>query len=462
MVTPLRHFTQLQSQHTELTESQLLNSNNQTAFTGKADVVVTGAGILGLTFRPDLKIEVFEKSLAPIQKIGESALSPFSTFTDGDVLPYNYLLRLFGLKDGIQLYNIDQDDREVTAHDVGGLDVSFQLDRRMSELFMTMWAQSLGVNVYHVCDVSGFSRHLTSKFGAREKFDSGWNTDAYWTYFHEKYTSNIDGRLLAWNYPATKHICFPEGWGWFIGLISWHHAPLTNLMDLVAHVIASAAAGIPAEEFSCTRELSDTFTYDLSAYGAGEAEQKFNFFRKRYPVIDTLLTDSFELLPGYYGGRTYFVRKGLAYRSPVVAGEGWLAIGNSAGFTNPLISPGINVGIGGAWRAANLTAEVLATPVEEARNAMIAAAKSHQTFIHDFVLPRLDNMNRTWYNSFRDHRLFEALPRTLWALGHRTVTLCSEVLDVLDGVNGGARPSEEQVQKALVIIERTVWKRTEI
>jgi hypothetical protein len=227
----------------------------------------------------------------------------------------------------------------------------------------------------------------------------------------------------------------------------------------------------------------------LSAYGAGEAEQKFNFFRKRYPVIDTLLTDSFELLPSYYGGRTYFVCKRFAYRSPVVAGEGWLAIGNSAGSTNPLISPGINVGIGGAWRAANLTAEVLATPVEEARNAMIAAAKSHQTFIHDFVLARLDNMNRTWYNSFRDHRLFEALPRTLWALGHRTVvghyygeerqfteadacwlvgagpdefqTLCSEVLDVLDGVNGGARPSEEQMQKALVIIERTVRERTE-
>ncbi|KAJ7801102.1 hypothetical protein B0H14DRAFT_3885267 [Mycena olivaceomarginata] len=265
------------SQHTELTDSQLLNSNNQTAFTGKADVNIS----------PDLKIEVFEKSLAPIQKIGESTLSPFSTFTDGDVLPYNYLLRLFGLKDGIQLYNIDQDDREVTAHDVGGLDVSFQLDRRMSELFMTMRrlreitsnlddhpsfasfttpkailkdsSNSIGTDIDAriVCDASGFSRHLTSKFGAREKFDSGWNTDAYWTYFHEKDTSNIDGRLLAWNYPATKHICFPEGWGWFIG---WHHAPLTNLMDLVAHVIASAAAGIPAEEFSCTRELSDTFT----------------------------------------------------------------------------------------------------------------------------------------------------------------------------------------------------------
>ncbi|KAF8196879.1 hypothetical protein K438DRAFT_1433672, partial [Mycena galopus ATCC 62051] len=409
------------------TDAQLLNSNNQTAFTGKADVVVAGAGILGLCYAihlknisPHLKIEVFEKSLAPIQKIGESTLSPFSTFTTGDVLPYDYLLRLFGLKDGLQFYNVDQEGKEVTAQDIGGLDISFQLDRRMSELFMTMWAQSIGINVYHgvavdfeipvggsitnksevprpfttpkvilndssksigtsvdarmVCDASGFSRRLTSKFGAREKFE-GWNTDAYWTYFREKGVTKVDERLLGWNYPATKHLCFPEGWGWFIGLISWERAPLANLMDMVAHVIASAAAGVPAEEFACTRELSETFACpyefvtsigwavrsdfqlpeDLSPYGAGEAEQKFNFFRKRYPTIDTLLTDNYDLLPGYYGERTFFVRKGLAYRSPVVAGEGWLAIGNSAGFTNPLISPGINAGIGGAWRAANLT-----------------------------------------------------------------------------------------------------------
>ncbi|KAF7370982.1 hypothetical protein MSAN_00732400 [Mycena sanguinolenta] len=534
---PLRRFTQLRSQNPSLTDTQLLNSNNQTAFTGKADVVVAGAGILGLCYAihlknisPDLNIQVFEKNLAPIQKIGESTLSPFSTFTTGDMLPYDYLLRLFGLKDGLQWYNVDREGREITAHDLGGLDISFQVDRRLSELFMTMWAQSIGINVYHgvsvdfevsdgsnmaqdapftspkvilndssksigniidariVCDASGFSRRLTSKFGPREKFD-GWNTDAYWTYFREKDVTNVDDRLIGWNYPATKHLCFPEGWGWFIGLISWERAPLANLMDLVAHVIASAAAGISADEFSCTRELSEMFACpyefitsigwavrndfilpdDLSSCGGGEAEQKFNFFRKRYPTIDTLLTDNFEHLPGYYGGRSYFVRKGLAYRSPVVAGEGWLAIGNSAGFTNPLISPGINVGIGGAWRAANLTAKVLAALPEEARATMTAVAKTHQAFVHDFVLPRLHNMNQTWYNSFRDHRLFEAVPRTLWSVSYRVVddhysrdkrlkfseadaqwllgagldefqVVCSEVLEVLDGANGGTPP----------------------
>ncbi|KAJ7927516.1 hypothetical protein B0H13DRAFT_1970707, partial [Mycena leptocephala] len=530
---PNRHFTELRNLHPELTDSQLLNSNNETDFTCKADVVVAGAGILGLCYAihlknisPELKIEVFEKSPAPVQKIGESTLSPFSTFTNGDLLPFDYLLRLFGLKDGLQFYCIDQEGREVTANDIGGLDVSFQLDRRMSELFMTMWAQSIGINVYHgvsldfeipasgsiTSDLSlddlampgswsvddsvtsfrprnlrclGFSRRLTSKFGAREKFECGWNTDAYWAYFREKDLSNVDNRLLGWNYPATKHLCFPEGWGWFIGLISWHHAPLANLMDL-------RRSGIPADKLPCTRDLSEAFACpyefitsigwavrndfsmpsDLSAYGVGEAERKFNFFKKRYPTIDILLSGSYELLPGYYG-RTYFARKGLAYRSPVVAGEGWLAIGNSAGFTNPLISPGINAGIGGAWRAANLTAEVLAAPAQAARAVMTAAANEHQTFMHDCMLPGLHNMNRIWYNSFRDHRLFEALPKTIWVFTESDSiwllgsgledfqALCAEVLDVLDGANGGASPSEDQVQEVLAISGRIVRERTE-
>ncbi|KAJ7608034.1 hypothetical protein DFH06DRAFT_1309382 [Mycena polygramma] len=571
---PVRRFTELLSKTPDLGESRLLNSNNQSPFTGRADVVVAGGGILGLCYAihlknvsPHLNIEVYEKSLAPMQKIGESTLSPFSTFTTGDILPYDYLLRLFGLKDGIQFYSVDQDGAAITENSIGGLDVSFQLDRRMSELFMTMWAQNMGINVYHgvmvdfeipdagsilsdlsledlanptaipvspfrtpkvllkdsshvlgttvdarfVCDASGFSRRLTSKFGARERFD-GWNTDAYWTYFREKDFSNVDERLLGWNYPATKHICFPEGWGWFIGLISWHHAPLANLMDLVAHVIASAAAGIAPDDFPSTRELSKTFDCkyefihsigwavrddfrlpkDLSSYGTGEAEQKFNFFMRRYPTINTLLTQHYEVLPSYYEARTYFVKKGLSYRSPVVAGEGWLALGNTAGFTNPLISPGINAGLGGAWHAATLTAKVLSAPPREAKAAMTAAAKTHQEFMHDWAVPRLYNMSLLWYNSFRDHRLFAVIPPTLWSVSFQTVddhyydneherqmyteadarwmlgtgleefqVLAREVIAVLDGPNGGAPPSEEQVEKVLAICAQTVKDRTD-
>ncbi|KAF8198207.1 hypothetical protein K438DRAFT_1966946 [Mycena galopus ATCC 62051] len=561
---PLHHFTELREQHPELSDSQLINSNNRSAFTGAADVVVVGAGIVGLCYAvhlkkrsPELKIEVFEKSFAPIHKIGESTLSPFSTFTTGDVFPYDYLLRLFSLKDGLQFYNIDQDDRDITVHDLGGLDVSFQLDRRLSELFMTMYVQSLGVNVYYgvgvdfdisatnqsaadpdiptrpfgapkviledssntlghsvsarmVCDASGFSRRLTAKYGARENLDGHWNCDSYWTYFRKRDLSSVDDRLLAWDYAATNHLCFPEGWGWFIGLISWEQAPLANLMDLVAHVMAGASAAISPDIFPCARELSAMFACpfehvtsvgfavrndfalpkDLSAYGAGEGEQKFNFFKKRYPTIDALLTNNYDILPNYYGDRTYFAKKSLAYSSPVIAGEGWLAIGNSAGFTNPLYSPGINAtGLAGAWMGANITAQVLDAPDLEAKDAMMRAVKSHQAFLHDFAIPRLANMNRLWYNAFRDHRLFEAVLEALWASSYEHVEdhyygdtrskyadydahwlmgagldafqdLCAEILSILDGPNAGASPSEAEVQKVLAITQGVVHDRT--
>lgn len=488
---PNRRFTEFRNNHLEYSDSMLLNSNNRTRFTGEADVVVAGAGLIGLCYAihlknisPQLKIEVFEKSPAPIQKIGESTLSSFTKFANGEILPPGYLLRLFGLKDGLQFYCIDKHGQFVTTQDVGGLDLSFQLDRRMSELFMTMWAQQMGISIYHgvdigfqgtkkdgihtsthitpdgsfkapkvvlkdssgligthisarlVCDASGFSRSLTSKFGNREKY-TGWNTDAYWAYFKEKDISNVESRLKHWEYPATKHVCFPEGWGWFIKLISWHQAPLCNLMDLVAYIINSAKNDIPIDSIPCTKDLSTLFDcpyefitsigwavrndYELpdclDQYGATEGERKFKYFQQKYPTLDRLMCGNYDLLPGYYGGKTYFVKKSLAYRSPVVAGEGWIAVGNSAGFTNPLISPGINAGIGSAFFAANLTNTILSTPVTNSKEVMQACAATYQSYIHDYMMPCLHQMNRMWYNMFRDHRLFEALVRCYWCLG---------------------------------------------
>ncbi|KAJ3727062.1 hypothetical protein C8R42DRAFT_400595 [Lentinula raphanica] len=488
-IDDLHHFTQLRATYPELTDSSLLNSNNRSSFSNNPDVVVAGAGIIGLCYAihlknisPHLNIAIYEKSRAPVQKIGESTLSSFSRFTTGAVMPQDYFFRLFGLKDGLQFYCIDRDEIEVTSEDVGGLDLSFQLDRRMSELFFTMWAQSIGINVYHgvevdfsipqeeekstqeshthrftapqvklkdfpnrggtevdaklVCDASGFSRKLTSKFGKKETFD-GWNCDAYWAYFEEKDGGKAESRLDHWDYPATKHMCFPEGWGWFIKLISWHHAPLANLMDLIAYIIAKAQSGVPAHAIPSTTALSKMFDCpfefitsigwavrndhrfpeNLDQYGNGEGEQKFNYFKRRYPTLDKLMNGVYELLPRYYGKQTYFVRKSMTYRSPVVAGEGWFAIGNSAGFTNPLISPGINAGIGTAVYAAYLSRQVLDEPPEHARAMMQRCAADYQRYSHDFMIPRLHQMNRYWYNSFRDHRLFEVMVPCFWSLG---------------------------------------------
>ncbi len=160
MMTVPRHFTELRATQPQLSDTALLNSNNRAGFTGDVDVVVVGAGIIGLfyaiqlkTIFPEVKITVFEKSAAPVQKIGESTLSSLSRFTSSTIMPHDYMLRLFALKDGLQFYCIDEDGNSVISEDVGGLDLSFQFDRRMSELLLTMWAQGMGIIVYHGADV---------------------------------------------------------------------------------------------------------------------------------------------------------------------------------------------------------------------------------------------------------------------------------------------------------------------
>lgn len=534
-----RRFTDLRRQRPEVSDSVLLNSNNRTKFTGEPDVAVIGAGMIGLCYAihlknisPHLKISVFEKSPAPVQKIGESTLSPFSKFAASNMCPHDYFLRIFGLKDGLQFYCVDEKDRKVTSSDVGGLDISYQLDRRVSELFFTMWAQKIGINVYHgtdcgielpngagravtkfddqvaagsinppqitlkdplrslgtptnrvnaklVCDASGFSRSLTGKFGNKEKLGS-WNCDAYWTYFKQKDAGmNVDKRLSKWEHPATKHMCFPEGWGWFIGLISWHHAPLANLMDLLAYVVDSAIEGVPADEIPCTEDLSSafdcpfenitsigwavrndfkTFGENLDEFGASEGERKFNYIKRKYPALQRLMDGNYELLPKYYGAQTYYVRKAMAYRSPVVAGDGWLAIGNSAGFTNPLISPGINAGVGGAFYAATLTNSILAAPSRDKVSVMRRCSQMHQDHMRGFKLPRLHLMNRLWYNSFRDHRLFESLTTCFWALSFEEVDGHYEgkkysIEDATWNLGSGNDDFKEFVEKVLGILE---------
>ncbi|MCJ1340954.1 hypothetical protein MMC09_006250 [Bachmanniomyces sp. S44760] len=534
-----RRFTELRQNQPELSDSVLLNSNNRSKFEGEPDVAVIGAGIIGLCYAihlkrtsPQLKISIFEKSPAPIQKIGESTLSPFSKFASGEMCPHDYFLRLFALKDGLQFYCLDEQDRKVSLSDVGGVDISYQLDRRVSELFFTMWAQKLGINVYHgvecgielpkgvgqavtkfdeqgiavsihpphiklkdplqstgttatsvkakvVCDASGFSRSLTGKFGNKEKLGS-WNCDAYWAYFKRKDTDfNVDDRLLKWDHPATKHMCFPEGWGWFIELISWHQAPLANLMDLLAYIIESAIDGVPADDIPCTQELSETFDCpyermtsigwavrndfklfdeNIEEYGTSEGERNFNFIKRKYPALQRLTDGGYELLPKYYCVQTYFVKKAMAYRSPVVAGDGWLAIGNSAGFTNPLISPGINAGIGGAFYAATLTENILAAPLADRVRVMQKCARMHQAHMYNFKLPRLHLMNRLWYNSFRDHDLFERLATCFWVLGIDEINehydeYNHSIEDVAWNVGAGGEGFKKFSEKVLAILE---------
>ncbi|KAI8841690.1 hypothetical protein BC829DRAFT_446672 [Chytridium lagenaria] len=166
-IIPQTRFADLQRQRPDLTVSQIINSNNYTleeiqsgkvdlkadpVIPEKADAVVVGAGMAGLIFaihlkkiKPDAVIVVLERSAQPTYKIGESTLSTFSRFCQSHIMSSQYMLRLFNIKEGLDFVYLDENSDKKHYQDIGGLDYSFQLERKVSELLFTLKAQRMGV-----------------------------------------------------------------------------------------------------------------------------------------------------------------------------------------------------------------------------------------------------------------------------------------------------------------------------
>lgn len=430
--TPKSTFTE-RAAAGNLNDAEILNTNNHAGSDppDESDVVVGGAGIHGLMYaihaakyKPgNLKISVIEKNPKPGYKIGESTLPLFAMWCKLHGLTAEYLLRLFGFKDGLCFYFLDRENQGNytdfgSVGPPGPILSTFQIERPMSELLFTLLAQRYGINVYHgrqvdfkaskvqgavqgnkigitpgkfdsrpattidsslFVDATGRFRQLASKNAPLHRFE-GWNYDAFWGYFTApKDESKIPFRFYEGTH--TNHLCFPEGWAWVIRLPSWEGSPIPNLMDMVTYLLDCAEAGIPGDQIPSSEELAKMFGLkfqwvtsigfavrndvkypeDMSAYGTREAERKFNYIKKKYQLLEEFMTN-FDLIENLYGpGTTWYIRKTLSYQSPVVSGPGWLAIGDACGFTNPLWSPGITAAMSTSTFAAELTHQVLDT-----------------------------------------------------------------------------------------------------
>lgn len=82
-----------------------------------------------------------------------------------------------------------------------------------------------------------------------------------------------------------------------------------------------------------------------------------------------------------------------------------------------------------------LTQEIFAAPEESSWAVMKKSANAFQAYHHDFMMPRLNQMNRYWYNMFRDHRLFEALIPSFWAVGTQEIDHFYGANFVTDDIN---------------------------
>jgi flavin-dependent dehydrogenase len=316
MTTVIRRYAQMEADGMSVTE--MLNAGNRSrSIPQKQDVLVTGAGMAGLMYairlkklRPETSITVLESAPEPKYKVGESTLAPFPRFCQEHILPLPYMLRIFNVKEGLEFRHLEEPNTH--WQDIGALDLSYQLERRVSELLFILKAQRMGINVYHgvrvdssssvlkapinrvvcrtsqpavapngishrlralwarpqrdeinlsskmVIDASGPERSLISKQGSVKKKFDGMDFHSSWAYFEED--PNAPGQVPdEWPIQHSAHLCSKEGWSWWLPIMSFEESKRSHLMDLVTYLLDLYDAGVDDEVIPKTSELCNIF-----------------------------------------------------------------------------------------------------------------------------------------------------------------------------------------------------------
>jgi flavin-dependent dehydrogenase/CRP-like cAMP-binding protein len=414
------------------------------------DVVVIGAGPHALAYatwikqdRPQTRIALVEKRAAPGFKIGESTLGPVvrAGLQMGVQIPV--WRRLFNNKLGLHFWWIDEGSDELHTHFDAVVEETFQLERRVFELLMLSNARRAGVDVYQgtrasiedsriegqpkelvcetdggdvirfrssvLCDASGPAAVIGRHLGLRRK-NRDFNTNAYWGYFQKK----AEVGLETWDVPATRHLCFPQGWAWFIELASWERASDDRLQAMIDHLLD---VGDPNEgSYPTMLELSQQFDCpvdlwpisigvvprtDIDSAADLPLEDRFGHYVDRYPVFKRIM-DTYDLIEEPYDGHpSYIAYTEITQHSDRYAGDGWLLLGDAAYFVNPYYSPGLTYGHSLASFAAKETVA-----------ALEAGDFSEQAFAkHDDVARRLYKALvsecEVFYRSWRSMEAYE-------------------------------------------------------
>lgn len=448
----------------------------------EADVAVIGAGPLGMfyamwlqRFRPETRVVVLDRRLHPIHKVGESTLSTTVRAFNAMGLTLPVMRRLFGNKAGLRWFYTNQSSDTLTGHfDIVDIEETYQVERRVLEtalqyLMRTREEMTIlnGVQVKIrnsqlngdikelfcedsdgnpftvrakvVCDASGSASLLPRHFDVYRKAPEQHQTfsyNSYFAYFRPKKDVAID----FWDYPATRHICFPEGWLWFISLISWEETSQDKLEAMVKHLIDhpyDSDEDLPtreslADQFDAGYEpifsIGFTIRTDCDVDGMS-IQARFEHWTNKYPAIKWVL-DHFELIEAPYEGkqRAHFAFMNMLHDTEQVAGDGWCAVGDAAMFINPFLSLGLNYGTGTAYMAAKDTAAGL-----DKGDVSTTAFKNYQTYV-DAIFEQKVRETDMYYRSFNHPLSYE---RVL------ALTIANGILDVLP--RGGYSDSDPYV-----------------
>ncbi|MGB3313308.1 MAG: tryptophan 7-halogenase [Albidovulum sp.] len=372
------------------------------------DVVVVGAGAIGLTYanwlkkmKPDTRILVLEAQAAPKYKIGESTLSSAIRCLHDLGFAYPAMRRLFHTKEGLSYWWTGPGRSEISDHvDVLGLDETFQFDRRVFEtafielsrrnsvpviqgaqvrvhasdldseiktIVYTHDGEAKQVQSKMICDATGPAQLIARAKKVEDRKLDDFNTNSYYGYFRVK---NREIGVKHWNRPMTRHICFEEGWLWFINIDSWDNTDDATLQNVVNELLdtgsdneadyPSRKALIEKHNADIHRTVSIGFVVrrDRLPNERMNSAEAFAYFREKYPAIDDVLSN-FEFIGDAKDPSAYEQRNNVARCREQFAGSGWIAVGEAAMLVDPFFSTGMNYGVGNAFMAARQTARAL-------------------------------------------------------------------------------------------------------
>jgi 2-polyprenyl-6-methoxyphenol hydroxylase-like FAD-dependent oxidoreductase len=283
------------------------------------------------------------------------------------------------------------------------------------------------------CDASGPSsvlpRHLGLYRKRPEQYET-FNTNSYFAYFRKK----TEVPLKRWDLPATRHICFPQGWTWFITLVSWEQTPDENVTAMIHHLLDLPAG--PDETYPSRQALCEQFgsQYEvITSVGFTVREDRdtavtlpvldrFQHYVERYPAVKKIM-DHYELVENPYEKRKpYGAFLKLVHDCEQVAGDGWCVIGDAAQFSNPLFSHGLNYGTGTAFMAMKSTVDALNSGDFSQRT--YAAYQEYARRVYPMLLHQTDMLYRSFNHVDSYERVLalifffgaqDALPRTAYS-----------------------------------------------
>ncbi|MBP0018915.1 MAG: NAD(P)/FAD-dependent oxidoreductase [Cyanobacteria bacterium SBLK] len=412
------------------------------------DVTVIGAGPQGLLLatwlkieRPSLNILVLDRAESPGHKIGESTLSGFCRAMRSTDIRHEVLQRLFYTKNGLGFFHSDTDTPDLqTAPEyiIETFDETFQVERRACDGLLAANAERVGVSVrwnhrvepedstfkagasYLKCktpsgsttvttrlivDASGPASVLARHFGGYCESNVPFQTSATWAYFKNvKWLDEYRGWQNAAECPRdeyTQHICFKEGWIWYIPIVSWQKAADANLKAMLDYLAEPENPVLIRDElsqkFDCPYEqiwsIGIVLRSDRDRVSPQGPQATFEHYQRKLPVFAKLLEGA-EILENHYPNHhPYAIRKNIRRFAREVAGDGWLSIGDAAFFIDPLRSPGLTGGVATAYYAMG---EILGAFDEG--NLSRSRFNRYESFVRD-LYEMLEEQNQIAYMS---------------------------------------------------------------